>query len=132
MSIIDKVRAKINEYGLEIYSDYPLIDGDNEDYVFFVEEMILFINEKEKSSIAVSFQASTRPERAANMILILNEIETNIDVMESFIFDKNNEYLSGEKAFDLIEKSKQSDVIQDFVKDQTYKEILLTAKCHEC
>jgi hypothetical protein len=131
MSIVDKVRSKINEYGLEIYSDYPLIDHDGEDYVFFVEEMILFINEKEKS-IAVSFQASTKPERAANIILILNETKTNIDVMESFIFDKNNEYLSGEKAFDLIEKSKQSDVIQDFVKDQTYREILLTAKCHEC
>jgi len=132
MSIIDKVRAKINEYGLEIYSDYPLIDGsDDGDYVFFIEEMILFINKKEES-IAVSFQASTRPERAANIILILNEIKTNIDIMESFIFDKNNEYISGEKAFDLIEKSKQSNVIQDFLKDQTYKEILLTAKCHEC
>lgn len=131
MSIVDKVRSKINEYGLEIYSDYPLIDGNDEDYVFFVEDMILFINEKEKS-IEVTFEASTRPERAANMILILNEIKTNINIMESFIFDTNNEYLSGEKAFDLIEKSKQSDAIQDFVKDQTYKEILLTTKCHEC
>lgn len=131
MSIVDKVRSKINEYGLEIYNDYPLIDGNNEDYVFFVEGMILFINEKEKS-IEVTFEASTRPERAANMILILNEIKTNINVMESFIFDNNNEYLSGEKAFDLIEKSKQSDAIQDFVKDQTYKEILLTSECHEC
>ncbi len=130
MSIVDQVKSKIDEYGLEIYSDYPLEDGDGE-YVFFVECMTLFINIEEKS-IGVSFEASTRPDRAANMILILNEIGIEINVMESFIFDRNNEYLSGEQAFDLIEKSKQSDAIQDLLKDQTYKEILLTSKCHEC
>lgn len=128
MSIIDKVRAKINEYGLEIFSDYP-VDGD--EYVFFIEDTMLFIKEKEKS-IGVSFQAITRPERAANMILILSEIKIDINVMESFVFDRNNEYISGEKAFELIEKTKQSDTIQGLMKDQMYREILLTSECHEC
>ena len=128
MSIIDKVRAKINEYGLEIFSDYP-VDGD--EYVFFIEDTMLFIKEKEKS-IGVSFQAITRPERAANMILILSEIKIDINVMESFVFNRNNEYISGEKAFELIEKTKQSDTIQGLMKDQMYREILLTSECHEC
>jgi hypothetical protein len=129
MSIIDQVRAKIDEYGLEVFSDYPLVDGD--EYVFFTEDMILFVNKKEES-IGISFQASTRPDRAAKMILIINEIEIDINIMESFIFNRNNEYLSGEKAFDLIEKTKKSDAVQNFVKDQMYKEILLTSDCHEC
>lgn len=129
MSIIDQVRAKIDEYGLEVFSDYPLVDGD--EYVFFTEDMILFVNKKEES-IGISFQASTRPDRAAKMILIINEIEIDINIMESFIFNRNNEYLSGEKAFDLIEKTKKSDAVQSFVKDQMYKEILLTSDCHEC
>ena len=128
MSIIDKVRAKINEYGLEIFSDYP-VDGD--EYVFFIEDTMLFIKEKEKS-IGVSFQAITRPERAANMILILSEIKIDINVMESFVFNRNNEYISGEKAFELIEKTKQSETVQDVLRDQAYKEILLTSNCHEC
>lgn len=129
MSIIDQVRAKINEYGLEVFTDYPLVDGD--EYVFFLEDMILFVN-KEEESVGISFQASTRPDRAAKMILIINEIETDINIMESFIFDRNNKYLSGEKAFELIEKTKESDAVQGFVKDQMYKEILLTSNCHEC
>lgn len=128
MSIVDNVRSKAEEYGLEIFNDYPI---EGKEYVFFIEDMILFINEKEKT-IGVSFQASLRPEQVANMILILNEMNEEIDVVESFIFDKNNKYLSGEKAFELIEKSKQSETIQTFVKQQALNEILIKAKCHEC
>lgn len=130
MSFVDKVRSKMVEYGLEIYDEYPIVDG--EEYVFLVEDMILFVSE-EKKTIGVSFQAPTRPEQAANMVLILNEIETGeLDVMESFIFDRNNRFISGDKAFDLIEKTKESKTIQEFLKQQTYNEILLSSKCFEC
>jgi len=128
MTIIDKVRSKAEEYGLVIYNDYSTSDDE---YVFFVEDMMLFVNE-DKKTIGVSFQASIRPERAANMVLILNEMKEEIDVMESFIFDKNNRYVSGEKAFDLIEKTNESLIIQNFVKHQALNEILIKAKCHEC
>ncbi len=128
MSIVDNVRSKAEEYGLEIFNDYPI---EGKEYVFFIEDMMVFINEEEKT-IGVSFQASTKPERVGNMILILNEINEEIDIVESFIFDKNNRYLSGEKAFELIEKTKQSETIQNFLKDQTLREILLKSKCHEC
>ena len=127
MSITDKVRSKLEEYGLDIFNDYPVED----EYVFFVEDMMIFVNQKTKT-IGVSFQASLRPDRVANMMLILREMEVDIDVMESFIFDRNNKYLSGEKAFDLINKSKQSEIIQDFLKDQAFRNILLHSKCHEC
>ncbi len=128
MSIVDNIRSKAEEYGLEIFNDYPI---EGKEYVFFIEDMMLFVNEEEKT-IGVSFQACTRPERVGNMILILNEINEELDIVESFIFDKNNRYLSGEKAFELIEKTKQSKTIQSFLKDQTLREILLKAKCHEC
>jgi len=128
MSIIDRVRSKMEQYGLEIYNDYQ---ASNDEYVFYVEDMIVFINKKDKS-IGVSFQASTRPDRAANMTLILRELNIDIDVMEPFIFDRNNKCLTGEKAFDLISKSKQSETIQNFVKDQMYRELLMSTKCHEC
>ena len=128
MTIIDKVRSKTEEYGLVIYNDYSTSDDE---YVFFVEDMMLFVNE-DKKTIGVSFQASIRPEQAANMVLILNEMKEEIDVMESFIFDKNNRYISGEKAFELIEKSTESNIIQNFVKQQALNEILIKSKCHEC
>ena len=128
MLVVDKVRSKAEEYGLQIYNDYSIA---NDEYVFFIEDMMIFINE-DKKTIGVSFEASIRPERAATMVLILIEMKEEIDVMESFIFDKNNRYISGEKAFDLIEKTNQSNIIQSFVKQQTFNEILTKAKCHEC
>lgn len=128
MSIIDKVKAKLEEYGLEIYNDYQ---ASKDEYVFYVEDMIVFVDTKD-NTVAVSFQAAVRPDKAANIVLILAELKLNIDVMESFIFDRNNKCLTGEKAFDLINKSKQSETIQDFIRNQAYREILISAKCHEC
>jgi hypothetical protein len=128
MSIVDNVRSKAEEYGLKIFDDYPV---ESKEYVFFIEDMMLFVNEEEKT-IGVSFQASAKPEHVGNMILILNEMNEELDIIESFIFDKNNRYLSGDKAFELIEKTKQSEIIQNFIKQQTFNEILIKAKCHEC
>ena len=101
MSIVDKTRTKFNEYGLEIFNDYPI--GDTKEYVFFVEDMVVFIN-TEENTMGVSFQVETKPEKVAQMILILNEIKgsAEIDVMESFTFDKNNQFLSGDKAYNLV------------------------------
>ena len=49
MSIIDKVKQKFTEYGLETFNDYPIEDG--EEHVFFVEDMVVFINKKENTYI---------------------------------------------------------------------------------
>jgi len=128
MSILDRVRYKLDEFGLEIYSDYPIADTE---HVFYVENMILFVDIKEET-IGVSFQATMKPDRAANIILILNDMNKEIDVMESFIYDKNNKCLIGDKAFELIENTKKSTILQDFLKDQAYRSILISANCYEC
>ena len=128
MTILERVTSKLDEYGLEIYNDYPV---DDTEHVFYVENMILFVNKKDES-IGVSFQATVKPDKAANMILILNELCPDLDVMESFIYDRNNKCLTGEKEFELIENTKKSEVIQAFLKDQTYQSILMTADCHKC
>ena len=92
MSIIDNVETKLKEYGIEIYNNYAI---ENDEHVFYADEMIVFVNKKD-NAIGVSFQASTRPEKAANLSLILNELGINLDIMESFIFDQNNSFISGE------------------------------------
>ena len=128
MSIIDNVETKLKEYGIEIYNNYAI---ENDEHVFYADEMIEFVNKKD-NAIGVSFQASTRPEKAANLSLILNELGINLDIMESFIFDQNNSFISGEKAFKLLEDSKKSTTIQSFIKNQAYKELLLNSECFEC
>ena len=128
MSIIDRVKSKMDEYGLEIYNDYQISENE---HVFYVEDMILFVNPNDKS-IGVSFQANIRPDRAANITLILNEMKTEIDIMDPFVFDINERCLTGEKAYDLLERSRQSEVIQEFLKDQALKELLMSENCYEC
>jgi hypothetical protein len=65
-------------------------------------------------------------------MLILNELNEEIDVMDSFIFDKISRCITGEEAFELVESTKKYNVIQEFLKQQTYQSILLSNKCHEC
>lgn len=131
MSIVDKTRKKFDEYGLKIYNDYSI--SDDEEYVFFVEDMVVFINTKD-STIGVSFQVTTIPEKVGQMILILNEIEgsTEIDVMESFTFDNNNKFLSGDKAHTLVERSKEAKIIHDFLTNQAYKNLLVKSEGYQC
>ncbi len=128
MSLTEQVRNKIDEYGIEIYNDYPTTDSE---YVFFVEDMVLFVNEKTKT-VGASFQACTRPERVANIVMILNEMKIDIDVMDSFVFDKENKYISGEKAYKLIDETHQSEIIQNFLKQQAYRELLINSDGHKC
>ena len=130
MTDIDKVKDKLEEYGIEIYSDYALSDNE---YVFMVEKMAVFINE-EGHALGVSFHAETRPETAGNYTLILKEIPDieKIEVMESFIVDKDNKFISGQKAFDMIQQKMIKQVTSEIAKEYSYSELLMTDKCFHC
>jgi len=130
MTDIDKVKEKLGEYGIEIYSDYALSDNE---YVFMVEKMAVFVNEKEHA-LGVSFHAETRPETAGNYTLILKEIPDieKIEVMESFIVDKDNKFISGQKAFDMIQQKMVKQVTNELAKEYSYSELLMTNKCFHC
>lgn len=130
MTLTKQVEKKLNEYGVEIFNDYH-IEKDDE-HVFYAESMIIFVNDKEHS-ISVTFQATTKPERAATLALILNQVKrTPIHVMESFIFNEKNEFISGEKAYNLIKAADNEKVFREYQKQQVFAHILENADCHEC
>lgn len=130
MTDIDKVKDKLEEYGIEIYSDYALSDNE---YVFMVEKMAVFVNEKDHA-LGVSFHAEARPETAGNYTLILKEIPEikKIEVMESFIVDKDNKFISGQKAFDMIQQKMIKQVTSELAKEYSYSELLMSNKCFHC
>ena len=130
MSLVVKTIKKLDEYGIDVYNEYPTIDGD--EYVIYIEDAILFVNEKE-FSIGVSFQAVTKPETASTLTLIIKEIENvTIHVMESFIFNKENDFVCGDEAYNLIKNSEKMKVISEMTRNKIYSEILESAKCYEC
>jgi len=130
MNLTKQVTKKLDEYGLYIINDYPV--ETESDHVFHLEEMIMFVNEKEKS-VSITFKATTRPERAASLALILNQIkDVVLHIMEPFMFTNTNEFVSGEKAYQLIQDGDKQKIAQECQKQQFFAEILERANCHEC
>jgi hypothetical protein len=130
MSLTEKVTQKLDEYGIDIYNEYQ-IDGE-EDYVFYAKNMIVFVNDSD-NSISVTFKVTTKPERAATLALILNQIkESSMNIMEPFIFNEKNEFLSGEAAYQLLQNFNKTKLVEEVNKQQLYAQILDKAECYEC
>ena len=130
MDIVENTRTKLEEYGIQIYTDYPL---NEQEYLFMADNMLLFVH-TENHDIGISFQAETRPKPVANSLLIVLEIEgvTNIDVMESFVIDEDRNFVSGEKAFKMIDKKNQNQALSEVFREQAYSDILMNNTSGEC
>ena len=130
MDIVEDVRIKLEEYGIKIYTDYSLSEDE---YLFMADNMLLFVH-TENHEVGVSFQAETKPKVVANSLLIILEVDSvsDVDIMESFIVDENSNFISGEKAFKIIDKKNQYQALNEVFKEQAYAEILLNGTTGEC
>lgn len=131
MNLVKQVTKKLELYGIKIYNEFEMENKGN--YVFYLEKMILFVNNND-SSISVTFNVEIRPERSATIALILNQIKNaNIHIMEPFILDmKKNEMVSGEKAYKVIENNNKLKLIEEFDRQKIYEEILETEEGYDC
>jgi len=121
---------KLSEYGLPLFTDYPTED---QGHCFISEQMILFLDE-EDDSISVTFQADCKPEDSASKMLIISEIEdiTDVSVMESFIYDKDNNFITGKEAHQLIRDTLLMDAFKKVAKQHSYAYILDNMECFNC
>jgi len=127
---VDNIIDKISEYGLQMFNDYATEDRG---HCFIVEDMIIFLDE-DNDSLSVTFQADCKPEISANKILMLTEIEnlSDITVMDSFIYDKNNNFLTGIKAHNLIKNSISIKAVKQLAREHAYNSILENAEGFRC
>jgi len=127
---VDDVIDKLTEYGMALYNDYATED---QGHCFMTEKMIIFLDE-EDDSISITFQSDTKPEDVASNILILKEIEnvSEFFVMESFIYDKNQNFVSGSKAHNIVRETLLESAFKKVAEQQTYNEILKQVKGFEC
>lgn len=130
MAEVQQVVKKFEEYGMRLFTDYPTIENQ---HCFMVDNMIVYLDKKD-NTIAVSFLASSKPEEVANSMMILSEIEglDDIYVMESFVYDMNDKFISGNDAHVLVKESIKHEAIKEFAKRQTYIEVLSKANCYKC
>jgi hypothetical protein len=130
MSLTKQVTQKLDEYGIEIFKDYEV--EEKGEHVFYSRHMIVFVNDSD-NSISVTFQATTKPEKSASLALILNQLrDAEMHIMEPFIFNDKNEFISGEAAYQLIENADKEKIRREMMKHDIYSHILETSECHEC
>jgi len=127
---VDAVIKKLSEYGFGLFTDYPTED---QGHCFITTGMMIFLDE-EDDSIAVTFQADSKPEDVASSLLMINEIEniTELSVMESFIYDKNNKFISGSEAHDIVKGDIILRAFKELAKQETYTEILKNVEGYNC
>jgi hypothetical protein len=126
---INLIKNKLDEYGFTIYKHHKL---ENDQYVFFCENMVVFALPKEHT-LSISFQATIRPDDAAQNVLILNEIpDITIDIMESFIYSEENKLLCGDQAFELIKNSMENNAVNEYKTKEMYSYLLNNVAGYEC
>lgn len=126
----DKVADKIKEYNLALLTEYPTKDNG---HCFITSSMIVFAD-NEDETISVTFQADQKPEEVAVYTLILKEVKEaqDIFILDSFIYDNDNQYISGNEAHELVKQAIISKAFQKVAKHQVYADILKTSECFEC
>ena len=55
MDIVEETRSKLEQYGIKIYTDYPL---NEQEHLFMADNMLLFVH-TENNEVGISFQADT-------------------------------------------------------------------------
>lgn len=129
-TFLDKVKKKISEYGIPFPE--PSECGKNE-YLIMGPKFIIYINDA-KERVCVSFKSSLEPDKAAQLTLILSEINgvNNVAVMEVFEYGDGNNLISGDEAIQYSTSVMENKVVKEFVKKQTALLALQNMKCHEC
>jgi len=131
MDMTDKnsVLKKFEEYGMNVFTNYKT---EKNEHCFMVENMIIYLDQDD-DTLAVSFHASAKPEEVAQNLLILKELEVNdVYIMDSFVYDLNDKFISGEAAHELVKRSIEVEAVKDFTTKQAYTEYLVKAKCYDC
>lgn len=127
-SVIDKIISKLEEYDINLYQEYAY-DKEKCHY-FMVEDMVICLNKREKS-LSISFKATSKPERVANNILILQEIpgiNKDFEIMDSFIFNEKGTLLTGDVAYKEVEKCIGDDRVREYIISQQQLSFLLNSK----
>ena len=127
---VDSIVDKLTEYGMGLLTDYPTQDKG---HCFMTKDMMIFLD-KDDDSVAITFQADSKPEDVASNLMIVNEIDgiSDIAIMESFIYDKDNKFISGNEAHELVQASLIEAAFRTVATQQAYNQILMTVKGFDC
>ena len=127
--IVKDVLDKLNEYNVEILYHHNV---DEKQYAIFCKDMAIFAYPDEYG-IGIAFQATTKPDEAAQYSLIMCELENiKIEILESFIYDQHKKIIFGNDAYKLVNDSIRSRAIEEYRRSEIYNDLLNNVECFEC
>ena len=130
---IKKIETMLNDLDIEIY-DHFYLDNDESIYGFLCYKLVLHY-EVDSKTIALSFHVNTEPEYVSYTILKMSDKIKNkklsIEILESFSYDNEGNFITGDDAIKVFEKEKEKSIIENFVTQQQQIHFLLSTKGHE-
>jgi hypothetical protein len=123
MDLHESVVNKLNDFGHFVNSDRKI--DDREEYYIAIDSAVFFVN-NETNIVKISYLASTKPEDAASMLLVIQEIEEvdKIIIMESFMFNEEKKVVSGLEAHQQVLKNICDRAIREFATSQIQAKML--------
>ena len=130
---MDKLKNAVIEKLQSIHEEVINQNGLNEDeYMVATDDSIIIINEKSKD-ITLSFHVASKIEDSVILALCLRDIkDAKVFVSDTFMFDDNGKYVDGEEAVRMYETKKAEVIIDGFMKHQSEKHFLATARGYHC
>ena len=123
----DKIKNKLEEYGIEIFKEFKHGDED----VIMAEDMTISCK---KNEVFINFHVTTKPSKSARIMLVLKEIENfkKIYIGEDFIFDKKGNFLDGEDAHKYHNDFLKHATISEFMNQQAQVYYMNKSKAYHC
>jgi len=122
---VNKVKDLLTKENITIYKE----GKTGKEYNIVCSELVLFIK---KDEIDVAFQATCKPEDAANYTILLLSTGLKLTIMESFIMDSEYNIITGEEAHELIKKCQQEQILKEIAKEYAMSDLLLKTDCYNC
>lgn len=126
-SLKDKIRDKLEEFGLEIYRDYE-VEGEK---IIVSEDLTITCNHND---VFINFKVSTKPSFSARIVLLISYIKgiENFYIGEEYIFDEDGKFIDGNDAYKYHHNMLKKMAIHEFMEEQSQLYYLHKAKSFNC
>ena len=131
IEVIEKIKKVLDIRDFKIILEK---ESKNKIYFYCLDFMIIY--SPENSSITVAFNVNMKADVAVLLTLHLQSELTNfadsIHILESFIYDENLNYLTGEIAYQKLEHFKKNSSIKDYIMKEQENHIINHGKAFNC
>jgi len=131
---IKEVDTILRSIDIDVHEQFYL--DDREDVYGFLCYKLIVYYEVSSKKIALCFHVNTEPEYVSFVILKMTEHMQNnkgfsIHITESFSYDNDGNFITGENAYEVFEKEREKNIIENFITQQKQIHYLLSTKPYE-